>query len=489
METTIFDRLSKHAWSDRAECSAHRIGRTPGVDAAPDARERLALLAAFALLIVLRLPHAWLQGRFLGEEGTIFFAYAWHRPAAAALFRSFAGYLNLGANAATLADARLVQAGFLPLELAPYLTMTIALLVQLLPGVLIVTGRADWLIRRWAIRVSLLILAISPMTEEVFVNALHIQFHLALCAALILALDVPRSRSVRIGYGLLLFLAPLCGPSAIVLAPFYVLRCLVDRDRVRALQTVALVTGAAVQLLLFFTASPVRGHLLDAATLAAVLSTRLVVMPFFGPPLANVLGTAIYTSYSAAGVGWWIAVVAAIAYFGVLIRLALRRGHRGAIWLVLPGLGLAVVSFGGGMIVANPRELFSVGSGERYNFLPLMLLSLGLVALADEYRGRVRRFCLVLCLMTLVWGAIVYPTPIRGLSQGPAWADEVAAWRRDHDHPLATWTKEWTVDLSDHDRPCSPRRTQPFAVEPSDPSYCENAWLARVTPRQVRPGP
>ena len=458
-----------------------------GTDPVCGARERSALLAVFALLVILRLPHAWLQGRFLGEEGTIFFAYAWHRPAAAALFRSFAGYLNLGANATTLADARLVQAGALPLELAPYLTMTIALLVQLLPGVLIVNGRADWLTRRWAVRVSILILAISPMTEEVFANVLHIQFHLALCVALILALDVPDLRRVRIGYGLLLFLAPLCGPSAIVLVPFYILRCLVDRDRARAMQTMVLAAGAAVQLLLFFTASPVRGHLLDAGTLAAVFTTRLVVMPFFGPPLANVVGRAITTSYSAAGIGWWVTVVAAIDYFDMLIVLALRRWRRSAIWLILPGLGLAAVSFGGGMIVTDTRELFSVGSGERYNFLPLVLLSLGLVALADEYSGRIRRFCLMLCLMTLVWGAIVYPTPIKELSHGPVWSGEVAAWRRDHDHPLATWTKVWTVDLSDHDRPCSPPRTQIPAVEPTDPSYCENAWIARVTPRRVRP--
>lgn len=59
-------------------------------------------LALFVLIVMVRLPMAWVQGRFLGEEGTVFFAYAWHHSAGDALWRSFGGYLNLGANAFTL---------------------------------------------------------------------------------------------------------------------------------------------------------------------------------------------------------------------------------------------------------------------------------------------------------------------------------------------------------------------------------------------------
>lgn len=441
-------------------------------------QQRWALLAAFALLVMLRLPLAWLHGRFLTEEGTIFFAYAWHRPAGDALFRSFAGYLNLGANGMTLLAARLVQAGLLPLVRAPYLTMVAALAVQLLPAALLLTGRARWLEGRWAVAAGLLILATAPQTEEVFANVLHIQFHLALAAALILAFEPARTRVGRTGHGAILFLAPLCGPGAIVLLPLFALRALVDRDRTRLAQLLVFAAGAALQLLLFFTPSPIRGDLLDPATIAAIMSTRLIALPLVGPELANKLGRWLHLSWAAGGIGWWSAAAGAIAWFAALVALALRDRRDGAVWLALAGLGIGAASFGGGMIATPSREWFSVGSGERYNFLPLALLSLALVALARQPGGRARRTCLGLCLLTLVNGARLFPFPLKELGAGPAWPAEVAAWRLDHARPLAGWPRDWTIDLSDEDRPCPPPR--PGQDASADPGYCESAWLTRV---------
>src|SRR3954469_6966782 len=83
---------------------------------------RLALLAAFGALVLARVPQWIVSPRFYEEEGQFFFAYAWHMPAWQALWNPFGGYLNLPANAATLADAALVKAGLLRLEDAPYLT-------------------------------------------------------------------------------------------------------------------------------------------------------------------------------------------------------------------------------------------------------------------------------------------------------------------------------------------------------------------------------
>jgi hypothetical protein len=79
---------------------------SPGAAAVYSKSQRILLLAGFAVLLILRLPSAWWHGRLLGEEGTIFMAFAWHRPAGEALWRSFAGYLNLGANSTMVATLR-----------------------------------------------------------------------------------------------------------------------------------------------------------------------------------------------------------------------------------------------------------------------------------------------------------------------------------------------------------------------------------------------
>ncbi|WP_174293018.1 hypothetical protein [Sphingomonas bacterium] len=450
-------------------------------------RQRLLLLAGFVALVMLRLPLAWVHGRLQDEEGTVFLAYAWHRPAGEALWRAFAGYLNLGANAVTLLAVRLVRVGILPLEGVPYLTMTTALLVQSLPALLLVTGRAAWLADRRVIVAGLLIVATAPLTEEVFLNTLHIQFHLPLAAALILALDIPASRVARLGYAVPLLVGPLCGPGAIILLPFFVLRAALDRSPARGAQAAVLGIGAAVQLLVFYSHSPIRGDVLGLPTLAAIMFVRLALLPLLTPPLATLLGRTVYASYRDGTVLWWFAVAGALGYFGALATTALRDRRDGAIWLIAAGLSIAAASFGRGMIVSNPEEWFSVGAAERYDFLPLVLLGLGLLALAARAEGRHRRVRLVLCLLTLLSGAVGLFGPLREFRRGPAWPAEVAAWRQDHDHHLATWPQDWAVDLSDRDRPCAPwAGGRPM---PPQADYCEAAWLTRISEGAKRDRP
>ena len=441
--------------------------------------QRLILFAMFAVLIVLRLPQVWQQGRFFGEEGTIFFAYAWHRPAGEALWRSFAGYLNLGANASTLLAAQLVKGNMLSLERAPYLTMGIATTFQLLPGVLILTGRSAWLASRWAVIASLLIVAISPMTEEVFANVLHIQFHLALCAALVLALDVPKSRLGRLGHGVPLVLAPLCGPGAILLLPLFALRAAIDKDRDRAIQTIVLGAASALQLLVFYQSSPLRGHLLDPATLSNILFVRLAVLPFFSAPVAKLYGSEVHAAMFEGGIVWWAMTALAVAYFVSLLALALRRGPFGAgFWLIASGLAIGAISFGAGMLPVDPYLWFNVGAAERYNVLPLTLLSLGIVALVRSCDGLLRAGFIGLCTLTLMSGAFTYAFPIKNVREGPDWRIEAAAWRRDSGYFPMSWPAQWPIDLSPHSTPCSDGAGARAST--LEPIYCESRWSAFV---------
>ena len=438
----------------------------------------MLLLIGFALVLILRVPGAWWHGRFLYEEGSIFMAFAGHRPAGEALWRSFAGYLNLGANSTTLAMVALIRAGVLPLGQAPRFTMTIAMLFQIVPAILILTARGRWLANRRAVLGCLLIVAISPFTEEVFANVLHIQFHLALASALILALDIPDSRLTRAAYCAPLLLAPLCGPGAIVILPLFALRTLIERDRARLIQTGALALGTAVQMLLFFTPNPLRGHLLDPATLSNVLFVRLVALPYASVFVALPVGESFYHLYLTGGPGWWLVTVLSLSCFGWLLHTALRGGFDAATWLVLCGFLLASVSFDAGMLAMHPSRWFSPGSAGRYNFLPLVLIGMGFVALALRNDRRYVKICRGLVVLMLATGAVTFPYPIPDMNVGPDWQSEVAVWQKNHDHLLATWPPHLWVDLSDRDRPCSPPSLDRMAA--SEPTYCEGNWLALV---------
>lgn len=435
---------------------------------------RLALLAGLLGLMVLRIAPAWHHGRLLCEEGPIFLAYAWHHPAMAALFRSFAGYLNLGANGAAWLLAMAVRSGLLRLEVAPYLTMALATAFQLLPGVLVLGGRARWLANRWAVIGALLLIAISPMTEEVFANSLHIQFHLALSAGLVLALDPPATRAGRLGCRLLLLLGPLCGPGAIVLLPLFIARAALDRDPERTAQTLALVAGAAVQMLGFYHASPLRGHVPGPDTLANALFMRLFVMPYLSAPMALAIGQGYYALFLEHGAGWWLAAAISAGWFLFLLREGVRGGIGAATWLLLAGMALATASFGFGMLPVHPSRWFSVISMERYNFLPLVLIGMATIAMATREQARFRRLFRVLSVLSVISGALTFFLPLQMTNAGPDWPTEVSRWHANPDYPLKNWPEDWQTDLSGHVLPCPP------GALASAPSYCEANWRARV---------
>lgn len=445
--------------------------------------QRWLLLAAFTLLVIFRLPNAWAEGRFQDEEATVFLAYAWHFPWDEALFRPFAGYWNLAANATTVLAVQMIRADMLSLERAPYLTMTIALVFQMVPAALILTGKAPWLAKRWAVIAALLMIAITPATEEVFVNVMHIQFHLSLGVALILAFDVPRRRIANIGYGAVLFLAPLCGPGAIVLLPLFALRWLIDREPGRLWQIAVLATGATVQLLLFFNSNPTRGLPIEPLSMMAGLFLRLIVLPTIGPGYANHIADAVTGPLGGQGPWLWPMAAAVAVLLGALFALASQRRDSG-LWFALSGLLLAAITFGVGFVSVNPVDMFYVTAGERYNFLPLVLLGLTLIVLSTREGFGGKRICAALCALLILNGVGRYPEPVAVLANGPSWPDEVRAWRIDRRHPLAVWPAPWAADLSDDHRPCSPPAQD--VTKSTDPRYCESGWVASFYRRKTR---
>lgn len=434
------------------------------------ARTSLMLLGLAALLIALRLPEAWIQGRFQDEEATVFLAYAWHFPGEA-LFRPFAGYLNLGATAPTAAVAALVRGGLLPLEQAPYVTMATALLVQLLPVALMLTGKAPWL-GRWQRLAGLAVVALPAGSEEVWLNVMHIQFHLTLAVALLLALDWPEGRAAQTGHGLILFLAPLCGPGAIILLPLFVIRAASDRDARRLVQAVPLAIGAAIQLLMFYEASPIRVQMIDPVSLGAGLFGRAIVLPFAGPDAAAWAGRKAVSAFRRDGLRLWLFAGLALLFFAGLAWAAWRR-RDGSLWLLLSGLGIGGATLAAGIATRVPEDIFLPFSGTRYNFLPVVLLGLCFVALAGAAGRRGWPAKAGLSGILLV-GAVSFFRPPPALATGPDWRAEVRQWRQNPSHELAVWPAPWRADLSNRPARCALGRA--LAAHPTAPRYCEEGW-------------
>lgn len=426
------------------------------------------MLLAFALIVILRLPNVFLKGRFFGEEGSYFFAYAWHMKWWEALFHPLGGYLNIVASGGTLLAKSLVSGGIMPLEGAPWVTALIALAFQMLPAVVIVTSRDAWLAPPLAKPAALLLIAAAPVAHEVWLHTLHSQFHLTICVALIVALEIPQSKALRALRLFILALAPLCGPAAIVILPFLALRTLVERTRARVIECTALGVGAAIQLLVFYFPVAVRGHSFDPAMLSTLLLIRQAVLPIAGPFAATDAGFVIFRN-SGNGHVMLATLAACVLVFGSLLAIGLRHWRQPSIWLSVPALVIASISYYGA--IATPQSMLLPLVGERYSFVPNVLFGLSLIALATTLRGRLARFFTGIVAVQVIIAVVFISGPTALMADGPAWPDEVAKWRADPNYRLKVWPGDgWTVNLA----PGSPRC--PKVAGPADPEYCEGHW-------------
>jgi hypothetical protein len=388
------------------------------------------------------MPEVLLERRLWAEEG-LFYQNAWFMPAWQALFREYGGYLNIVATASGL-----IARYSVPLRDAPLVTTGIGLLFQCCPAVLIVTSRATWLQARGAMMLAVLAVAVAPATEEVWLQTLHSQNHLALCAALILAFDDAPGPAVRWFRRTLLFLAPLCGLLAVIVLPLLIARALLERSRERTVQCALLAAGSLIQLGLFF--SPQSGAALGRSgaiwpgIMLYALFVRHVAVPLIGLQTASAIGKGLYFSLKAGASPIW--PIALLAVFGAALGAAsLWRWRTGAPWLLAAAALIALVSYAGaingGLMLLYPYAL------ERYSFIPEVLLICTVIAIASQ-----ERIATVVAAWMIAVGLFDYTLPASPyFATGPDWNTEARLWEADPDHVIRLWPNGWYMQLTrDH---------------------------------------
>ncbi|NPD68361.1 hypothetical protein HN018_08860 [Lichenicola cladoniae] len=405
---------------------------------------RIILLTVFAFFVCIRMPEIVLKGRFWAEEGKFFFHNAWVMPPLQALLEPVGGYLNLVANAATLAARWLM-----PLRLAPYLTIAVALVFQLMPPLLLLTARDSWL-QEGRIRLcGLLLLLLVPASEEIWLQTLHSQFELTLSCAIILTLETDSGRMPlsRRGFGQagILLLAPLCGPGAIVLVPLFFMRAILDQSGSRLIQAFVLSVGSVIQLLLFFHAIPGRGYKLEPVSLLCVFAIRHLAVPFLGLPQAETVAGVVRASLSSGHLPWLAVLLPLLLFVPFSIATLGTRRTRPAFWLLAAGGFTALASYFGA--IGGTIALIDVHFGERYVFVPQALFSLAFLAFAATGNAKLAGIARVAVLWLIVVGATNFFWTWPLISNGPSWRSEISKWQSDPTRFIELWPDGWTMTL------------------------------------------
>ena len=394
--------------------------------------EKLLLLLGYAVLVLARMPRVAITGRLWAEEGNVYLANAWNYGWWGAIAAIHEDYLNLPATLATLLAVHLA-----PLRDAPHVTLAVALGIQLLPPLLLLTSGLAWLRDRLALVAALLLVLTPPLSSEVWLNSITSHFHMMVAVGIILAAPV-RGGAVGTLRGAVLLAAPLCGPGSMFAAPLFVLRAARDRSWGRAGQAALICAGSLVQMAIYATHQAPGRHLaLSLPLLLSVLFVKNLLVPLFGPHLARVADGHFIMPVLLAHHWPLLPLAGSVLGFGLLGIAILQRAREEVAWLYACALVMALLSYMGAML--GGTDIASVDYGMRYAYPPMALAGLAVLGLAATARGTTRLVAGALVAWLLVIGGSEYFHVPREMANGPDWRAEVAAWRADPAHLLMVW--------------------------------------------------
>ncbi|WP_342381249.1 hypothetical protein NVS55_16445 [Myxococcus stipitatus] len=404
--------------------------------------------------ICLREPLLLRSPRFWAEEATVYFEHA-RDVGVAALATPHLGYYSLFSNlAGFLASLPRPEAG-------PWVTTLLALGIQLIPVALVLAGRIAFLRTpgRQALALAALILA-SP-SEEVWLNTINSQFHLALASVLLLLeSEGEPSRSGLWARRALLVLAGMTGPVTCFLLPLFLWRAWRTRQREAWIQAGLLTACVGAHLAIWGAAFLREG--LEAASagrarpsldvISTSLVTRALFEPVLGLPLAHRLASAVVRGRALPWRAVLLAGGCAVLLLGWSWAMQYRQRFQVRL-LAVSGPLLAALCMVGSLGSGDKSQLvLPTGGYGRYFYVPAVLVLLLVIsALAPDENNRFSRMRRALALPLLI---LAFASHTSGLverrgqhADWPRWRDEVAAWRQDPTYRPRIWPPDWRVAL------------------------------------------
>jgi hypothetical protein len=384
------------------------------------ARARSWLLGAAFVVVttalqLMRQPGARTWDTIWAEDGGVYTTDVINHPIGAALFRGYAGYVQLVPRILAL-PTRIIP----PSWFAPYLAATGAV-VAALCGLLVVRFSSGWVEcepLRWTLGAMVVLVPVGY--PEINANIVNLNWTL-LAVAFWAVASRRRGRADLALRVALVVLTALTTSLAAVLVPWAILVAVIRRTRDDAAVLVTLVVALGVQGLIDrSTASPARG-------------------PWSGSRAVEIFEVRVLGSL-VTGERWlghlWLQhprklVIGSIAFVVMVIVLSRpwRQSHDRQ-WFAASAVALAIVTFVASTAVRGTTLIGLTSAvhtfdnaGSRYGFVPVLLLFSALVVLVDGSR---RRWLQALLIAQAVF---VITTSLRLLtlrSNGPMWSSTLA---------------------------------------------------------------
>jgi hypothetical protein len=258
----------------------------------------------FLVILFLRHPAGILDANLWGEDG-----WVWYPDAYSMGFRCLliphTGYLQ------TISRLGGLVAQLVPLLWAPTVMAVIALVVQSMPPLLLLSRRFDIIWPSYWSRLLFAFVYIAlPNSFETFGNLTNSQWYLAILSFLVVVSVTPRGLAGRITDSLALIISGLSGPFCLMLTPIAIWAWWQDRRADRLLRLAVTLGASAVQLSMLV-------QTMGQARPAGSLGVRLT--PQSGPYRHHEDGLRPSA---------WISRARPACRFGLLEQQCPDRGHR-----------------------------------------------------------------------------------------------------------------------------------------------------------------
>jgi hypothetical protein len=395
METPT-DNVDSHMSAASATLNSDSAAERTTIRRSDLALNAAIFLVAFAL-VVSRRPDAIFNAQFYAEDGTLFYAdayhFGWH-----SLLMPYGGYLHIPLRLLGL------LAQLVPFGRAPLLMNLCAIIVQILPVHIFLSSRFNSIPFFTRICGGLLYLAL-PNAFEIHAKAANIQWHLALAACLVLLAKPGNRRAWRIFDFVVLQLFVLGSLMGILLIPVAVSLRWFRKDPRYNLALFALIPGALVQAsLLLFTES--RRAAPNGATFARLID--IIGGQVFFSSVLGVRTTMQLHFFSHIHSLFFVNVVAlAVGLPFVLYALRyapaeLKLAYLFAGLVLASALHRPLASFLGDEVQWQLLEI--PGVGNRYYFFPMLAFFATLIWMLSRVKSRFPRFSALAVLLLLPFG-------------------------------------------------------------------------------------
>jgi len=365
-------------------------------------KQALLTAAVFALLAA-RVPHLWLAGEFVAEDGWSFFATAWNHSFPGSLLIPSGGYLQVLPR--FLAELW----SFLPVPQQPYAYALGGLVLNAgLLAIFYLPAFRRMLASDLARLGVVVLLGVAPNTSNLGLP-LGLHWYLAFGLTLCLLAPGPATRGGNLAWAAFATLGATSSPSTFVLAPIVLWLWWRDRKPADGFRFITVLLALLTAAVIAVAARPLElGKTGDfqpldlAAAIPPLVLRGWLTTALLGPPLTAWLAT------HAAGLADVFGATLLITLGTWLWRQRTQPAARTVAILLSAGLMMALLSLTRTAYVAHLASS-PLPEHDRYLTAPTLLLYVALAVIAASLGARARRLALGGFAVTVVLLAMALP--------------------------------------------------------------------------------